>query len=240
MAIEITAEEIKGWFATFMSILFTPRSAKPGDSLTTIILSETRAFGPSPITGGVIHKINAVTAETVALAIEEAAPILQAVLKGDIEESVAFLAAGICGESRFDPNAINPNLNKFKHGETVNEAFGRHDLGIAQFSARVVSLDPGMAGLTNEQIQTKAMDVNFAIPRFAHCVAKLLTDTRNEVLADSSLLNNVPNKDVHILALEGYNTGEHGAKLREQADETMTYGSNWVAKATSYLKILKG
>lgn len=239
MAIEIV-DQVNGWLKTAMSAIFHP-TAKPGNNLQQIIMSETRDFGPSVLTGGQLHKINSATATLVANEIIATAPVVQQVLKGSVTQAIAFLAAGICGESRFDPCAINPNLNKYFRGESIQEAFWRHDLGIAQFSARVLCSDPSMKGLTNSEIQLKAEDIKFAIPHFAALVAKLITDTKAETDADPGILKNVPINAYLILATEAYNTGFTGAKnLTALAKGNWTYGSNWLSKTADYIKILQG
>jgi len=236
----MTYTNLIGWMNTLEDLLFPRPAPKLGDSLQKIILANNKAFGPSPITGGIIHRISAPTALIVATVIDANAPIITAVLGCSHNEAVALLAAGIKGESRFDPRAINPNKNKARPNETPAAAFGRHDLGLCQFSARVVSMDADNAGLSPAQIQAECENPAYAVPRFARAVAKLLIDAHAAVATDPTLLEGVPNRDPRILAFTGYNAGETGAKTLARANRGMPYGQNWVDTAAAFLAILNG
>ena len=86
MAIEIV-DQVNGWLKTAMSAIFHP-TAKPGNNLQQIIMSETRDFGPSVLTGGQLHKINSATATLVANEIIATAPVVQQVLKGSVTQAI--------------------------------------------------------------------------------------------------------------------------------------------------------
>lgn len=229
------------WLKTFVSLVQphpAPKEIEVNNApdivatLTSIILSETREFGPSPKTGGHLHQIDAATAKHVATLIATHAP------QHGLEP--AFVAAGLCGESRFDPNAINPNWQDAKPGENATDAFLHTDLGIGQFDGATIYNYPEMKGLSIAAIQAKACDPEWAIPAFCTFVKKLLDNTAIEVSADPSLLANTANRDERILATEAYNAGLHGAAHIAHQRGDMSYGERWVQRYLSYDALLKG
>lgn len=205
----------------------------PVATLTSIILSETRAFGPSPRTGGVIHQINDGTAKQIAELIVKHAP--------EYGLAPSLIAAGLCGESRFDPTALNPNWqDRTKPQETEFEEFMHTDIGLCQFDGATLFDDPEFKGATLAQVRAKAYDPNWSVPAFCAFVAKLVTDTKAEVAAEQTLLDNVPNHDIMVLTTEAYNAGLHGAAHHAHAKGDFSYGQRWVANAAKYEALLKG
>lgn len=224
-----------GWLQSVVSAVSPHPSPKVtvNSSITTlksIILSETRTFGPSPRTGGTIHTVNALTAETVANLIINKSK--------EFDLDPALIAAGICGESLFDPTAINPNHQDAKPGETAHEAFLHTDLGLCQFDAATLIGSPEFAGKNDAAIKTQAMDPNWSVPAFCKFVEKLIHDAKSEVGLEPSLLDNVPDHNFLIFALEAYNAGEHGAMHIAHAKGSFSYGQHWVDKYKAYAKIL--
>jgi len=201
-------------------------------TLVSIIMSVTRDFGPSLKTGGQIRKVNAAQAETIAQLI-----LAEAKTSGI---DAAMLAAGIAGESCFDPTAVNPNNQDAKKGESAHEAFLHKDIGLCQFDAATIIARPEMHGLTDEQVEAKALEPQWAVPAFAQFVHTLLADTEKEVAADATILTHVPNKDPRVLATLAYNHGLHGALNIARENGDFAYGVSWMARYTQYAALLKG
>lgn len=201
-------------------------------SVKAIILSETREFGPSPHTGGHLHKLTDAKAQKVAELIVSSGP--------QYKLEPAFVAAGLCGESRFDPDAINPNWQDATKGEVAHAAFLHTDLGLAQFDAATLASEPEFKGLSDEAIRAKAMDPEWAVPAFCKFVRALLDATQKEVAADPSLLVNVPDHDVRILATTAYNAGLHGAAHLAHTHGDFSYGVRWMSNYNKYSTLLKG
>jgi hypothetical protein len=208
-------------------------SAKPTidvqATLKSYILSRTKAFGPSPTTGGIIHTIDAATADKLASLI-----VLYGA-KYDLEP--AFIAAGIAGESLYDPLAVNPNYQDAKSkNETAEDQFLHTDIGLCQFDgATLVAADgifADLAGCTYAQIKAKAYDCDWAVDHFCAFVSKLLADTNEEVYLNPKLLDNIKANTVRdrtrTLAVEAYNSGETGAEALAKSGTDLSYGERWM------------
>lgn len=176
------------------------------DKLTALIIQENAPFGPSPKTGGKINKISAATAQQVA-------QLLIAACTAETF-SVPLAAAWIRGESRFDPNALNPNLQDAKHpNETPEEVFHHTDVGIGQIDGN--SLAGLLPGLTWEQQRDKALDPTWAVPM----AVKLMVGLFEWAKEQDAFLHRVgisPNYglDYLLLCCEAYNVGKSGALAR--------------------------
>jgi hypothetical protein len=214
---------------------------KPGldklETLTNIILSQAAEFGPSPRTGGILHKVDVETAKVVAAGVIEAA--------SSYGLSEAFLLAGLSGESRCDPLAINPNNQDAVAGESPAAAFRHMDIGIAQFDGATLLQRSGifleLKLLDQDQIKAKALDPTWAIGKFGAFVKQLVVETKLETEADPSLLQHVPDGDINILTTEAYNAGAHGAALIAKhagLAGDWSYGQNWVKRAKEYQALL--
>lgn len=131
-------------------------------TLAQLVLSQNAPY-KSPLRGAEVHQIDAATAQRVADLIQAAAQ--------QTGLSVAYLAGCLCRESKFDPAAYNENLSLVNR----TPAFTTTDFGIAQFSGRYLPNRPGMAGLTEAQMQAKACDPAWAIPTFAGIMAGNVT-----------------------------------------------------------------
>ena len=215
-----------GWAQSFVSWLTSPPLPSPGSTLADIIMSETRDYGPSPITGGHLSKIDRSTAELIAsLILDECS---------SADEDPAFIAAGICGESAFDPKAIDPNNQDAKPNETPHDKFLHTDFGIGQFDGYILAAEPSLKSLTDEQIQAKAEDITWAIPHFVTLVSQNRKDVMAAIKQDPSILNKVPNKDPEVLIAQAYNSGLRGAL----ESVTFPYGQRWVNRAYQYKQIL--
>jgi hypothetical protein len=221
---------LAGWVKTAVSFITAPPLPSPGSTLADIIMSETRDYGPSPVTGGHLKKIDRSTAEIVADL------ILKEAYKAG--ESAAFIAAGICGESCFDPTAIDPNNQDGKPGETDHQKFLHTDFGIGQFDGNILVAEPELKGLSDADIQAKAEDITWAIPHFCAIVAGNRKAVMYAVEKAPDLLDNIPNRDPEIIIAQAYNSGLSGALYQAKNNGKFTYGIKWVQKAAEYHQIL--
>jgi hypothetical protein len=201
----------------------------------SIILANTRKFGPSPITGGTIHIVDDATAQLIAELVVQYAP--------EYGHSIAFILAGLDGESLFDPKAINPNFQDGKKGESADATFMHTDLGEGQFDGSTLKGDPKkypeFVGLTDEEIEAKAMDPRWAVPAFCSFVRDLRVNTLKELANEPTLLDNVPNHDWLILATTAYNSGLQGAMHLAHTAGSFAYGVRWIANRDKFAAILQ-
>jgi hypothetical protein len=242
MAIAIETDLV-GWIQTLESFVESHPAPVAGltelETMTNIIVSQARSYGPSLTTGG---HLSAVTQEQ---AQQIAGLILKWVAVYKLDP--ALVVAGLSGESRCDPNAMNPNYQDAQPGEDANAAFHHCDIGIAQFDGATLVQATGifadLAGLSYAEIKAKALDPDWAIEHFCAFVAKLFADTEKEVANDPALLTEVPAGDIRILATEAYNAGPTGAAHIAHTNGTAgnwSYGSGWINRYTTYAMVMKG
>lgn len=229
---------ILAWLRALFSTVTAPPPLVPSPTrkttLVDIMLNWSRDFGPSLVTGGYLRKIDKTTAQVVSNVIYATA------LATGME--VEMLAAGIAGESRFDPHAFNPNNQDAIPGESLYAAFLHADIGLCQFDGATLARDPEFSGKSVSYIIEKAFDPSWSVPKFAQHVNQLLIDASKEVASDPTLLDHVKDRDIRILAVEGYNKGEHGARLAEQHKaydpKAMSYGEAWMQRYHDYKALL--
>lgn len=140
-----------------------------------IIVRESRDWY-SIRTGARLHKLGAEDAERLA-------PLILAAARR-YNVPLAYLMAAICQESRFDPNARNPNGQRTWEGT---------DHGIAQLSGRVLAA----AGVD----RTKPYDPAWAVDYMARLYRGLLTWAKRTF----------PESDPLWVATLAYNKGRTGA-----------------------------
>ncbi len=173
------------------------------DPLAALILRENVPFGPSPVTGGHAGAITAATAATLASFMRCSAT------KYGVD--VAAVASIARGEGDNDPNAIDPNNQDAKPGETPTQALEHEDVGIEQEDVRTAEGDPQFAGKTPQQIVPILADPAYGIDFIAKTHAANLAWARGEFKSAAMLPTSVPNGDVRILAYQAYNSGQSGA-----------------------------
>ena len=149
-------EEVMGWLETVVSAVEIHPVAKLGptveDTLTSIIVSQARNYGPSLVTGGHLHAVTKEQAVAVAQAIALYAPIHNV--------DPYLILAGLEGESRCDPYALNPNFQDGKPGETVTQRWMHTDVGAGQFDGSTLSQQDGifsdLKGLSIDEMEAKS------------------------------------------------------------------------------------
>jgi len=192
----------------------TPPQPAPAPQVTLadIIVAYNAPFIRTyPIVGGTtidaqIHQIDQATAEQIATLIQDAAtanPTLDPI----------YLAACIMQESRFDPNCFNHNLS----ASTPTITFEGTDWGMCQMSGNYLPSKPGMAGLTESQMQTLACTASWAVPVMGSIMAGNLATATAQLNSDAVLAagvkkyNTTTLTDAQWLATLMYNRGETGA-----------------------------
>ena len=133
----------------------------PVQKLKQIIISNNSAYITyyPPITGTTVNaQIHVITPE-------RAAVIADLIIKNSVllNNAVLYLAACICAESRFDEGCFNRNL--VEHKGVVS--FDGTDFGICQMAGSFLSSRNGMAGLTQDEMQAKALTAEWSIPMMA-------------------------------------------------------------------------
>lgn len=194
----------------------------PGQTLTlTQLVEQYNAPYQDDVRGALIHKIDVATAAAVAALIESEAQRTAL--------PVPYLAGCIYQESRFDPQCYDRNLTPTQRTVT----FEGTDWGICQFSGRYLADKPGMAGLSQDQMQTKACDAAWAIPVFADVMAG------NVRWANEQIQNKVTDRDPYWLATLAYNAGNTGAlqelasgQIRPHPDAVMKWVRLFESKLT--------
>jgi hypothetical protein len=218
------------WILTTSVKLYMGAPVVPAKAtLVDIIMSQTMNYSSST-TGGHLCKISLDTAIKVAAVIEATAP--------KYGLTVPLVAAGIRGESDFDPAAVDPNNQDAKPGETPDQAILHTDIGIGQFDGATLVAKPEFKGCTLCQIEAKAYDMNWAIPAYCAFVEGLIAATKSEVALYPDLLVNTPNHDYMVLALQAYNSGVHGAAEMARAKGSFSYGLAWLQRSGQYAAIL--
>ena len=192
---------------------------KPDNVATAkqVILSQSMSLGPMPGTGGVIHKLSDADAQTIAeLIVSNCAKYPKL--------SIPLMLAWIRCESDFDPKAVDPNQQNWPKNPSANDKLVNLDLGLAQFSWRTLAAMPDFKGMTSDEIQTQALDAEWSAgAMFAFC-DNLRQQAQAAVLADKSLLDGIPSRDVSYLMIEAYNVGFAGAV---DMIRTNGLGGNW-------------
>ena len=171
-------------------------------TIAELILQETAALGPFPWSGGTIHRVDAATAA------HEAEEIAKAYDAWGTE--VCLQCAIIRKEGRFDPNALDPNLQHAPGANALLHIGGKwpdqhtadqhSDFGIAQVNGDSSYMGPDAIGRSLEFLCRK---VNADIQFFA--------------------LRGYPIE----VALHAYNTGRHGAQMLY--DQELAAGGAWAA-----------
>lgn len=180
-------------------------------TLSDLILEQNRPLNDL-FRGACIHRITPATAAEVATLLAGAA--------FRIAQPVWFLAACLCRESRFDPEAYNENLTITRRDPT----FAGTDWGIAQRSGRFL---PARfpAGTSEAAMKAQAFDPAWAIPLFADDMAGNATWARRMLgpetatpsgLRIAALRYGAPADSDSMalwLATYAYNSGEIGAQV---------------------------
>lgn len=233
---------LKGWIQTAVSYVTQPPVPTKA-SIVELIMSRTCNYGPSPRTGGVIHKIDQATAEAVAdeiLAAHAQYPTVP----------VALIVAGLDQEGRFDPNASNPNWqDKVNNPETELEAFEHEDVGIAQIDGSTLIGYPELHGKSIAEMRAWAFDIKNAIPKFVSIYADNIKHANDFFTSPLSSYKQqakiyVPNGNPLVLAIEAYNAGWTGAaNLVKQAkgdEQSWKYGLGIYQVYQHYESVLSG
>lgn len=158
----------------------------------------------STTVNAVIHQIDATTAELEANLIETNA--------STADMDYIFLSSAIMQESRFDPACFNYNLSQ----ENLTPSFATTDFGMCQMSGAYLPSKPGMAGLTDAQMQAKAQDPTWAIPMFVSIMqglqhqAESLLASNTALAAMTAKLNTTKLSNTQFLATLFYNRGVTG------------------------------
>jgi len=154
-----------------------------------------------------------------------------------------FLACVIQQESIYSPVTYNHNLSK----SNLTPNFETTDWGIAQLSGKYLPSKPGMQGLSEEEMQTKALDANWAIPTMAQVYAGLLAQAVKELSEDPVLLEDVKKlnttslTDEQWLAALFYNRGISGGIHDVKTNATTLIAhpyhcATWYGQITSFAK----
>jgi hypothetical protein len=179
------------------------------ETLIEIMKAQEMNEGPMPGTGGVIHvDTDAVTRQIAALIIKYAQKYTLGL--PTLRERIALMTAWIRAESDYDPGAVDPNEENWSKNPTADELLDNLDLGLAQFSWRTLVAMACFKGMTVAAIKEKATDPEWSVEAmFAFC-DDLLRQARVALLADSTLLQKVPNGDWVYVGVQSYNTGPSG------------------------------
>ncbi|MGH7535707.1 MAG: hypothetical protein ACREMG_08990 [Gemmatimonadales bacterium] len=155
------------------------------DRLAEAVLVFNRPY-KNPLRGAEIHRIDALTAVKVARLIAGHAAVLErhmeAAPPGRGLRAVAYLAAVIGQESRFDPRAVNlnlpPALGILNAAGIGRPDWSRGDFGIGQFKLKYIRLStdaPELHGLPEREVVERFLyDPDWAVPKVAARYAGLL------------------------------------------------------------------
>lgn len=137
-------------------------------------------------TGAILHKITLPVATTLAGILLRETRVMNVPL--------AYAMGSICQESRFDPLAENPNLNRYPRG------FATTDWGMAQISGRnLIAMFSG----DEERAKAYAFNPEMAIPYACRNYRALLTWAKESF----------PQSDPFYVGSMAYNKGKTGATL---------------------------
>lgn len=202
------------YMGSYFQRLFTgPQSSDP---LVALILANTIAIGPMPRTHGVVHRVSLNDAILVAGLIRQYAKAFVV--------RVSLVWALINQESRADANAIDPNAQLDKPGETADQKAEHSDLGIEQEDVSTAEGDPEFKGLTLAQIEMRLLSPDYGVRFVCATLSRNISRARQAFADDPSLKNKVPNGDPEVLGVTAYNAGFTGA-LR--IAHTSGLGGNW-------------
>jgi hypothetical protein len=148
--------------------------------------------------------------------------------------TVPILAAWICGESLFDPAALNPNNQDAGINDTPEDVFLRTDFGLAQVDGRYMSGHHQMAGLTQAQMASQALTASWAAVDIGEQAAELLDWSANLPAKVCGAFNG--NRDV--IGFNAYNAGEAGTLDMIAKGEALPYGTNLQNRAQSFAALL--
>jgi hypothetical protein len=188
-------------------------------SLYELVCQQRLALGPMK-SGGVIHKITDAQAVTVTQALYKAAmaaTLPPGITRGDF---IALLFAWVRGESGFDPNCIDPNLQDAKPNETPYDTFLHTDVGIAQIDgSELVGLFPDFSW---EQARDSALDPSWACPQMSATILAVITWGRQmAAFLGANGYPVPPDSDdpvapftAFVLGAEAYNAGRTGALIQ--------------------------
>jgi hypothetical protein len=194
------------WIVTAYNAVIAPvltAAAKTApDPLLAYIEAQNYAIGPMPGTGGIIHRIAPAVATQVVADIRKGAG-------GDL--TAALATAWIQCESRFDPQAIDPNDQDATPGETPAQAAQHADIGIGQFDMSTLEAMPEFVGQSVAAIEAKAEDPDWGVAAFCTFASGLLAAAKASCKADPTILNLVPDRDYRVVGIQAYNSGPTGA-----------------------------
>jgi hypothetical protein len=176
-------------------------------TLYELVLKERISIGPTD-TGGIIHLITDEVAAAVTTALYNAATATPPAGTMTPGAFVSLLFAWVRGESGFDPQAIDPNKDRAKPGETPQETFLHTDYGLGQYDgSELAGLFPDFEW---EQQMARAYDITWAAPYMVYTVLNLLAwaDAQYEAFRAHGVTCPV---SANILAFEAYNAGHSGA-----------------------------
>ena len=203
-------------------------------TLAELIYQENAPFA-NPLRGSVIHRITEQTAAEVAQQIANHPQV--SVVNPDktttvINMPVAYLAACICQESKFDPMAQDDNLTVFNR----NPTFATADYGLVQISGAWLPGYPGCQGLSQAEMIAKTQDPAWAVATMAGGMAGNLqwaaAMLARGLMERVELLRpkQTPLWYAQWMATMGYNSGRQGAvkniqtgQIPEHADSVLKY-----------------
>lgn len=215
------------WFAAQFLIADAKHEADPAFA---IIRAQNYAIGPMPVTGGIIHRLSDRDLLFNLSLIEESAK------KQGLD--LALVLAWVCGESRFDHLAINPNLQSKKPGETEEEAFRHADIGIGQFDGATLLGMPEFKDRPFREVQKTAFDPAWAIPYFCKYVADLFAWAKRSIDIEPFLASGDPARNTPRLAIQAYNAGRSGALQLARLRGPMKYADSILARRDTFAKAL--
>ena|GEM_PF-4443117 len=207
-------------------------------NLASIALSSSVDLGPMPTTGGIIHAIDAAIADEIAaLAVRYAS---QYGIK------LSILASYLYQESRFDPNAVNPNKQLAKPGESELDAFRHTDSGLGQLDGETLLGMPELQGQSLAEIEATAYNPDWALNTMCSIIAANATQIAAAVQADAALQKAVfdyAGNDLRVVQANAYNEGDEGTldALRAataSGPANLAYGKEVVERADKWAAVL--
>ena len=189
----------------------------PAATAYEIIMSESRSIPPMPGTGGVIHPVDTDDATYIAT---------QVVANNATTNLIVLKLAWIKNESRFDKNALDPNLELDKPGQTQDEKEQHWDIGLAQFTLATLKSDfaEQFAGKTDDEIMATAYDLEWALNAFENYTNDLLTWSKEFLPISLNVgANEYPLQT--LCAVEAYNKGRTGVSALAAQINSMTYST---------------
>ena len=179
----------------------------PSQKISDFFLTHNNSYETfyPPVTGTIVNAIIHKITEEQATELGNLIVTNSVSVSGDYN----YLSACIFQESQGDEACFNRNLKE--HNGVIS--FDGTDWGLCQMAGTFLSSRPGMSGLSESEMQAKALTAAWSVPAMAEIMAENLKWAEQvlpSVLTTMEKLNTTSLSHVQWLATGAYNRGQNG------------------------------